>query len=72
MKKVFLLFALCLTLLAVTNCSDNDTIAPKKNYYGVEPTGNGVSKNAYLTLFGSIVVFGFIVIYVIKKVKNNK
>lgn len=71
MKKVLLLFALCLTLLLTATSCSNDTVAPKKNYYGVEPTGNGVSKNAYYALFGSIVGFGFLVVYLIKKVKNK-
>lgn len=70
MKKLILFAAFAISILAAS-CGDSDDAPVKKNYYGVEPVNHGVSKNAYIALFGSIVVLGGLIVYGVNKLKKK-
>lgn len=73
MKKNFLLFTttgvLMSTVTTFTGCAKQEK-APVKNYFGVEPEGNGTPKEAYYALFGGVVIVFILIAYGLKKIRK--
>ncbi len=74
MKKNLLLFTatgvlMTSTVTTFTGCTKEED-APVKNYFGVEPEGNGTPKEAYYALFGGVVVVFILIVYGLKKIRK--
>ncbi len=66
-KTIFILGASLITSTILFSCSKESVKETPKNYYGVEPVNNGTPKEAYYAFFVGIVLIGFIILWLLKK-----
>ena len=70
-KTIFILGASLITSTVLFSCSNKSEKETPKNYYGVEPINNGTPKEAYYAFFAGIVIIGFGILLLLKKMNKK-
>ena len=64
--------ATMLTTMVITSCSKEAVVEKPKNYCGTQPSHDGTPKEAFYAFFGGVLVIVFLVLFLLKKMRNRK